>query len=683
MSKRAVAIWLGIGIMLVMASVWVIGAKDKTSSKAETEPAQETLVYKVTIAQKGIDWNKDGKQEKLAILMTEGELRNESEPGPFQGEYYIGRFAAVLTDAEGAELQRLDLTPSFGEDMQFRKGAFELVFDDYNNDGYPEFTIGQYGSSNNFVYNVYTIRPEGISTLVQGMAIADSAYSVAFEKKDRGAFSYRYYDNSRSGLIETTYEWDGTSYRKTGEAPYEETETGGAGEELNLIFQPRDYGFKLVYNERYFMYVDDTVQTGNTISVPFGYMDTDPSRMIRTLERIDPELRKSVLSSRLTDVSVVNDYGVSSLLKVFGPLDGRRIVYSNVKEKPTGLTYSIEALDPESGERAILAEGVPSALGEQDFFARNWFSPSIGRIAFNKYFDGSFETVDLTSGQVKRFQGKYKHDWPFYMTIPSPDGTQFWYVDTSKQEFRLLDLDENLVAKVRYPVGLINYPAWIWSEDSRYTALYYTFDKDRKHVIDSEEIDNIAPQGVRIYGRNGKEIANVKSNPKKDEYVEIAGWLPESDSVLLRYFHLDRETGRKENFTVKDYFYKIYDLKKKTYIPLNTVEDIAELRHPEMIASATAPWPNLVADLKAGQIWEASRELPIIEYPIVSSDSVLYIVRYLEEESETEIARFMENSGLWEKATIPYPLDSPRLLGERWLIGGGIEYVDLTKVFAK
>jgi len=683
MSKLRLAVWLVVGLALVTASVWVIGAKDKTRSKEKTEVSQGTIAYEIPIAQKGIDWNSDGKQEKLAIVMTEGGLRNESEPGPFQGEFYVGRFTAVLTDSEGAELERLDLTPTFEEDMQFRKGAFELIFDDYNNDGYFEFTIGQYGSSNNSFFNLYTIRPEGISALVQGMAIADSSYSVALEKKNAGTFSYRYYDNSRSSLIETTYEWDGTSYLKTGEAPYEETDTEEANDELNLKFQPREYGFRLVYNERYFMNDDDTIQTGDTLYVPFSFNDSDSARMIRTLERIDPELQKSVQSTRLTDASVVNVYGVSSLLKVFGQMDGRRIVFSNVKEDPAGLTYSIEALDTESGERATLAEGVPGYLGEQDFFANNWFIPSTGRIAFNKYSDGNFETVDLTSGKVKRFNGIYKHAWPFFMTIPSPDGTLFWYQDLAKREFSLLDLDENLVAKVRYPEGMLNYPAWIWSVDSRYTALYYTFDNDRKHVKNSEEIDNIAPQGIRIFGRNGKEIANLKSNPKQDEYVEIAGWMPESDSVLLRYFHLDREPGRKENFAVLDSFYKIYDLKKKTYISLNTVQDITDLRHPEIIVSAAAPWPNLITDLKAGQIWEAFRGSPKSEYPIASPAGVPYLVRNLVEGKMTEIDRFNEISGLWDKVTIPYPLDSPRLFGERWLIGDGVEFVDLNKVFAE
>jgi hypothetical protein len=141
---------------------------------------------------------------------------------------------------------------------------------------------------------------------------------------------------------------------------------------------------------------------------------------------------------------------------------------------------------------------------------------------------------------------------------------------------------------VAYPDGLFDYPAWAWSEDSRYTAFHYTFDKSRKHVISLEETEDIAPQGIKVYSREGRQVASLKSDSDRDEYVEIAAWLPDGRTILLRYFHLDREAGRKESLPMLDVSYRIYDLVSGTFTSLDTVEDLEGMRSSDLIVATNA-----------------------------------------------------------------------------------------------
>ena len=178
-----------------------------------TDPHMET-----TIAQSEVDWDGDDKSENLSIVMTEGELQVDDNPGAFEGEWYVGKFATRLTDSSGKLLHEYDLTTSFRDGMRFRKGTYEIAFDDYNNDGYPDFTIGQYATSNGDTYNLFTIKQDGFAELAKGIFSASRDFSLRFEKATSTAFYNRYYDNSRGDTFQSTFVWNGALFKKIGEA---------------------------------------------------------------------------------------------------------------------------------------------------------------------------------------------------------------------------------------------------------------------------------------------------------------------------------------------------------------------------------------------------------------------------------------------------------------------------------
>ncbi|MBD3917552.1 hypothetical protein H8B09_02200 [Paenibacillus sp. PR3] len=177
----------------------------------------------VTISEETVDWNNDGTMEKLLIKMTEGKLVKYPDPGPIMGDCYVGQFAAELTDAAGNVLQTHDIGVEFESDgsMTFRRGMlpFSIPFDDYNGDGYPDFTVGQYATSNGNIFNIYTIQPEGISRIGGPIFTSDrdGYYSTRYAKKPPSSLLNRYYDNSRGETFESTFEWINDAFVKQGE----------------------------------------------------------------------------------------------------------------------------------------------------------------------------------------------------------------------------------------------------------------------------------------------------------------------------------------------------------------------------------------------------------------------------------------------------------------------------------
>ncbi|RKP54978.1 hypothetical protein D7Z26_06995 [Cohnella endophytica] len=674
--------------IVVALVVWKQVAKSPDPVETQLTLAEQPFLYDIPVAQKGVDWDSDGKQETLSIVMTEGKLVNYEDPGPYMGEFYVGQFSAVLKDAGGNTLQSLELAPTFHEALMFPKGTFELMFDDYNDDGYPEFTIGQYMSSNGNIYNMYTIRPEGISTVGSGIftSSAEGPYSIRYPKASPISFLNRYYDNSRGKAFQSTFEWSGNTFKKLGEVelvfdPETGTETvppAKEDKELGLAATPMQYGFKLNYNPIFTMSSDEIVRDGDKLAIPFSVSeDSDKSSALRrVIGYFDLASQTTLAAHEITNTTVTNIYGVSSALKVFGLIGQDELVYSNVSEEGGTQNYRIDKLNLKSGAKETLVAGFPSAPNEQGFFARNWFSPKENRIVFNQYSEGTMETFDMKTRKVNAFHKKYPHSWPLYMTIPSPDGSLFWYQGS---DFRLMDLNEKVVAKVPYPEGMIDYPVWIWSDDSNYSAIHYTFDQDRKHVIDSEEIENIAPQGVRIFDRRGKEVANLKAEPKKDEYVEIAGWLPESNGVLLRYFHLYREEARKENFPIMDssVTYKLYHLNERKLTSLENVDSFEKLPKPTLVKSAVRGMHNYILDKDAKLLWKTANRSPDAAYPISSPAGELYIVSNDAINGKAEIAKYEKATRRWTKGNLPYNFIDPVFNGENWLSSEGTSYINL------
>lgn len=203
-----------------------VALTSRTESEADVEKADATaedssLLTDVTISESAVDWDKDGKMEKLLIKMTEGKLVNYPDPGPIEGDCYVGQFAVVLVDEAGNVLQSHDLGMDFEgnrSDLTFRKDQlpFDIPFDDYNGDGNLDFTIGQYATSDGNIFNIYTIQPEGISRIGGPIFTSDKDgyYSTRYVKKPPSSLLNRYYDNSRGETFESTFEWINDAFVK-------------------------------------------------------------------------------------------------------------------------------------------------------------------------------------------------------------------------------------------------------------------------------------------------------------------------------------------------------------------------------------------------------------------------------------------------------------------------------------
>jgi hypothetical protein len=171
----------------------------------------------VTIAETEIDADRDGSKESLLIRMVSGRLSVETDPGPFTGAYWEGEFTLELHSKDGALVHELPLNGTFGgEPLKFAKDRkFEIVFEDYNNDGFPDFSIGQYLSSNGSVYNLYSLMPDGIRVLHSNLFTAERSYSHLYEKAGNTSFINRYYDMENGTYKEVLYTWQGERFVQT------------------------------------------------------------------------------------------------------------------------------------------------------------------------------------------------------------------------------------------------------------------------------------------------------------------------------------------------------------------------------------------------------------------------------------------------------------------------------------
>lgn len=169
-----------------------------------------------------IDYNGDSGYEKVVVRMTEGKQYEDEAPGPFMGWNWQGKFAVQLLNAEGNVLSEMGLNKIFnpdGADMVFNR-TFRLQFDDYNNDGYPDFTIGQYGSSNGNLYRLFTVKNGKIEVLPvknggSGELFSSggrSRYTREFDKFAKSGFINWYYNNALGKNIRQNFAWDGAQF---------------------------------------------------------------------------------------------------------------------------------------------------------------------------------------------------------------------------------------------------------------------------------------------------------------------------------------------------------------------------------------------------------------------------------------------------------------------------------------
>lgn len=146
------------------------------------------------------------------------------------GRYYQGKTAidrydtnwegsfqlVVCLNQPDSELSRCDIQID-GPTMLF-PGEYDLQWADYNRDGNPDLSIGQYGASNWNIYRLYTILPGGeIEELpVDGGWVMASLqkFSAAFEPLEEGGFLVPWYNMEQGEMTAIHYQWNGSQFVK-------------------------------------------------------------------------------------------------------------------------------------------------------------------------------------------------------------------------------------------------------------------------------------------------------------------------------------------------------------------------------------------------------------------------------------------------------------------------------------
>lgn len=187
------------------------------SKAPEAAPETNNTEHTAVIAEAAVDYDHDGEEEKLYVRMMSGESKEEKEIGPNTGTYWEGEFRLELIAKDGTLLHALDLNPTFnsGPLIFNQSRQFVISFADYNNDGSLDFSIGQSFTSNGSTFNLYSLLPEGIAVLHQGLFTADNSYSTAYEKAGNTSFINRYYDMDKGKEAQTLYTWQGERFVRT------------------------------------------------------------------------------------------------------------------------------------------------------------------------------------------------------------------------------------------------------------------------------------------------------------------------------------------------------------------------------------------------------------------------------------------------------------------------------------
>lgn len=163
---------------------------------------------------------KDGQFITVNLEMTKGKHYTEAETAPgggvypdnYEGVYRLRVINPVLsTVGSTASVYESLGADFFNEETLDFGGSFDLAWADYNGDGRPDFSLGQWAGGNFNAYVLYSIDDRGrIVKLDTGgpLYAADRSPSAAFEQTGKTSFATTAYNNATGNNVRREYQWD-------------------------------------------------------------------------------------------------------------------------------------------------------------------------------------------------------------------------------------------------------------------------------------------------------------------------------------------------------------------------------------------------------------------------------------------------------------------------------------------
>lgn len=179
----------------------------------QPEPLEEPHV-----AGEGVATLADGRTVTVQITLMENGTY-QKQPAELLGggsyeENYRGSYYVRVLGEKGDESTLLYSDPIYinGVEMNFPAGVFPLAFADYNGDGDPDFTLGQYAASGMQQFRLFTLRPTGrVEQLPwEGTTrlLSTQAFSVPLEQPAPGEIDLTWYHNGYAATVTDTLRWD-------------------------------------------------------------------------------------------------------------------------------------------------------------------------------------------------------------------------------------------------------------------------------------------------------------------------------------------------------------------------------------------------------------------------------------------------------------------------------------------
>lgn len=201
---------VGIGLMANPAGNTQNHAAGQVRDNGYQNKKQPVRLSNFTIAENVVTLF-NGNRVSVRLVMTNGEYFEEEYAGAGGGIYpdnYQGSYQIEILDSDGTVISKTNFENE-GQPANFA-GKFDLLFDDYNHDGNPDFSIGQWGSSSMNLYQLYTILPDGTVQSVHKTAIANSGhdFSIEFNQDHDSGFYAQSYNNATGETVTVHYLWN-------------------------------------------------------------------------------------------------------------------------------------------------------------------------------------------------------------------------------------------------------------------------------------------------------------------------------------------------------------------------------------------------------------------------------------------------------------------------------------------